>query len=313
MTAREYGYWLYFVFAAYDGAIEENPTVRVTPDRVRAYCRSMAGLSALTRASRIARLYAVLRGADKTLNLAWLAGFRRALDGAARREAPARLKDGRLVPSGSLFRAGLKLLKSAHDDYGLTPRTRARHVRDGLIIALLAARPLRIKNFSALRVGEHLHATSSGYLLEIPGRETKTGQPIESFVPEELVPWLKVYLDCHRPILLGGQASDDVWVHEAGCGYSPGSLAQRIATLTRQLVGVSISPHLFRDCAATTIATEDPEHVMIIAPLLGHTTLKTAENHYNHARCLEAGRRYQNSIRELRERMRPINRRCSRR
>jgi hypothetical protein len=66
-----------------------------------------------------------------------------------------------------------------------------------------------------------------------------------------------------------------------------------------------------RDCAATTIATEDPEHVMTITPLLGHTSLRTAERHYNHARCLEAGRRYQKRIRELRGQMRPIRHRFS--
>ena len=64
--------------------------------------------------------------------------------------------------------------------------------------------------------------------------------------------------------------ADAVWVHEAGGGYAPGALAQRIAKLTKRMVGVAISTHLFRDCAATTIATEDP------APLLGHATLKTA-------------------------------------
>jgi hypothetical protein len=35
--------------------------------------------------------------------------------------------------------------------------------------------------------------------------------------------------------------------------------------LTARILGVAINPHLFRDCAATTIATDDPEHVLIIA------------------------------------------------
>ena len=67
-------------------------------------------------------------------------------------------------------------------------------------------------------------------------------------------------------------------------------------------MGVPISPHLFRDCAATTIAIDDPEHVLTIAPLLGHTTLKTSEKHYNHARSLDASRRFQAVMREVRAR-----------
>ena len=179
------------------------------------------------------------------------------------------------------------------------------------MIALLAARPLRIRNFAGLRLEYHLHSVPPGYLIDIPGIECKTGQPIETFVPDELCPWLEEFLEIHRPILLGRQTSDYLWINAAGEPYRPGSLSQRIAKLTRGLFGVSISPHLFRDCAATSIATDDPEHVMIIASILGHTTLRTAENHYNHARCLEAGRRFQKSIKDRRHHARPIGRRAS--
>lgn len=311
VLARDYGHWLSFVLNAYEGAALEHPTTRVTAERVGAYCWSMEHVSALTRASRIARLYTILRGADLTLDLRWLADLRRTLDQAARRQGPVRGKHGRLRPSGQLLEVGLNLLKAVLGHHQLSPPLRARRVRDGLMIALLASRPLRIKNFASLRLGHHVRETSTGYLIDIPGHECKTGQPIETFVPDELCPWLREYLDVHRPILLGHRLSDHLWVHETGNGYRPGSLSQRIAKLTQRHIGVSISPHLFRDCAATTIATDDPEHVMIIAPLLGHTTLKTAEKHYNHAQCLEAGRRYQDSIRQLQSQARPIRRKTS--
>ena len=45
---------------------------------------------------------------------------------------------------------------------------------------------------------------------------------------------------------------------------------------TAERFGQSLSPHLFRDCAATTIATDDPDHVAIIPSILGHTTSRTA-------------------------------------
>jgi hypothetical protein len=53
---------------------------------------------------------------------------------------------------------------------------------------------------------------------------------------------------------------------------------------------------------ATAIAIVDPEHVHIIADVLGHSTLSTSERHYNQARGLEAGRRYHCTIEELRNR-----------
>ncbi len=40
----------------------------------------------------------------------------------------------------------------------------------------------------------------------------------------------------------------------------------------------------------------------MIPPILGHAGLATSERHYNQARSLEAGRRYQQTIAELRRR-----------
>lgn len=308
VTARDYGYWLSFVLAV-DGLVHEPPTGRVTRERVVAYCHRMDGLAASTKSSRIARLHTLMRGAEPAGNWRWLAEMRRALERAARRQGPVRRKQGRIVPSGRLLDAGLALAQKAHLDPHLPSRQRARDVRDGLIIALLAARPLRIKNFAGLRLGLHVHQTSAGYLIDIPGNECKTGRPIETFVPDELCPWLAAYLDTYRPLLLGARQSDFLWVHERGPSYQVGALASRVSILTQRLLAVRISPHLFRDCAATTIATDDPEHVLIIAPLLGHATLRTAENHYNHARSLDANRQFQNGIRRLRRQARPLKRR----
>jgi integrase/recombinase XerD len=69
---------------------------------------------------------------------------------------------------------------------------------------------------------------------------------------------------------------------------------------------MAINPHLFRDCAATTIAIHDPEHVQIIAAILGHSSMTTSERHYIQASSLEAGRRYHAVLAESR-RKRPKN------
>lgn len=300
VSARDYGYWLQFVLNFDPAMAAEPPVARLTRERVLAYCKSMESVSALTRACRIARLHTLVRAANPTVDLGWLAEIRRGLEKLARRTGPVRSKHNRVMATGRLINAGVKLLSDAHRDECNPMRKRAKDFRDGLMIALLAARPLRIKNFAGLRLGLHLRATATGYAIDIPGEETKTGRPIESFVPDDLVPWLSIYLSEYRPYLLHGRLSDHVWVHSAGGAYTPGSLSQRISKLTARNLGVAISPHLFRDCAATTIATDDPEHVHTIAPILGHSTIRIAENHYNHAHALEANRRLQASIQILR-------------
>jgi integrase len=65
-------------------------------------------------------------------------------------------------------------------------------------------------------------------------------------------------------------------------------------------LGQAINPHLFRDCAATSIAIDDPDHVRIASPLLGHRAISTTENYYNQVRSVEASRLMQNLLLSLR-------------
>lgn len=233
--------------------------------------------------------------------------MRRYLERLANQEGPVKREHSRLVSTGHLVDAGLALARSAL----LNPiqLRRAEQFRDGLMIALLALRPLRIKNFAGLRLGHSLIEISNSYLLCIPGSEAKTGSPIELTVPDDLCPLFKEYLAVHRPRLAVPASSDHVWLTAAGTPYLTTNLSQRISMLTLRHVGVAISAHLFRDCAATTIATEMPEQVLIIAPLLGHTSLRTSEDHYNHAQGINAGRKYQEALSQVRASLRGPRRR----
>jgi integrase len=78
------------------------------------------------------------------------------------------------------------------------------------------------------------------------------------------------------------------------------AIYDRIVKVTRAELGRSVNPHLFRDCVATSIAIDDPDHVRIVAPLLGHRTLATSERHYNQARTREAALRWQEHLIALR-------------
>jgi len=69
---------------------------------------------------------------------------------------------------------------------------------------------------------------------------------------------------------------------------------------TKATFGVGISPHLFRDCAATTLATHRPDQVLVGAGLLGHSDLRAIHNHYIHAQTMKAGKAHQNTIAALR-------------
>jgi integrase len=74
----------------------------------------------------------------------------------------------------------------------------------------------------------------------------------------------------------------------------------RVVARTREGLGQAINPHLFRDCAATSVAIDDPAHVGIASRLLGHRTGSTTERYYNQARSVEASRLMQDYLLALR-------------
>jgi integrase/recombinase XerD len=127
--------------------------------------------------------------------------------------------------------------------------------------------------------------------------------------PPVLLAELRLYLEVHRPVLLAGQSVPELWVGRHGrLGYQ--GCRQAILRATEETIGHAVPPHFFRDCAATTIALYDPEHVGIIPALLGHTTPRTAEQHYNHATSVVAAHTHQQTIARLRQDGR--GRRCRR-
>jgi integrase/recombinase XerD len=64
---------------------------------------------------------------------------------------------------------------------------------------------------------------------------------------------------------------------------SQGSLHSRIVTRTREKFGVSVCPHLFRDCAATSMDIRDPWQTSAVVAVLGHRAIETSERFYNHS------------------------------
>ncbi len=208
---------------------------------------------------------------------------------------PSRDKPSRVRHSRDLHEAGVTWMARSESDPGLYPRLAAARYRDGLMVALLALRPIRLANLTAIVIDRHLLAVGGGYQLCLPASETKNGLDIEVPFPEVLIPSLRRYLDRHRPVLLGDATSDRLWISTRGTSMSEQAVYQQVCTVTKTMLGAPINPHLFRDCAATSIAIDDPQHAGIIARILGHKTLKTAERHYIHAGALQASR-VQNAI-----------------
>jgi hypothetical protein len=106
---------------------------------------------------------------------------------------------------------------------------------------------------------------------------------------------LHTYLAVHRPTLLVTPETPALWLGRNG-PLTVSGITQVIRAVSERELGMALNPHLFRDCAATMVATQDPEHARIIASILGHARQETSERYYNHAQSMAAGRAYQEIV-----------------
>ncbi|RTL63141.1 MAG: site-specific integrase [Hyphomicrobiales bacterium] len=304
---RDYGFWLAFLQTQDVDLEAEDPVTRFTRARVRGYTKSLSTHAASTQAGAIRSLDVILRRSAPAADWTWLRDIRRPLDAAERRLQGARRRH-RIVSSNKLYDLGIALMERAS-----AVEASAKHAvmfRDGLIISLLASRPMRLANLSNIDLERHLVRLPNGEIqIDFAAEETKTGRPFEVSVPASLCAAFDLYLTFYRPILLGRHAHDQLWIGWWGRPLSYHHLGLRITELTQKAFGVAVSPHLFRTAAATTIAAADPHRVGTATAILGHADPRTAERYYNQARSIDAGRAYHKVIHALREQTRPLKRR----
>jgi integrase/recombinase XerD len=152
--------------------------------------------------------------------------------------APSRDKLSRMVPATDLLDLGLRLMDTCRDGPD-RPAYVATRYRDRLIIALLIACPIRIKNLANLVIGQHLVFDGDAYLVKLSAAETKTGRPYVAAVPPELTPYLDRWLEIHRRNLQTfaqseAQVGGHLWISRYGRPMSSQAIRQQIELRTRQ-------------------------------------------------------------------------------
>jgi integrase len=91
-----------------------------------------------------------------------------------------------------------------------------------------------------------------------------------------------------------------LWAGTKGVPLNGQAIYGVTAARTRAAFGHPIGPHLFRHCAATTIAILQPKRIEVARDLLDHSSLGTTNAHYNKARSIEASRHYAGVLEQLR-------------
>ena len=81
-------------------------------------------------------------------------------------------------------------------------------------------------------------------------------------------------------------------VFPAGQRLTTKNLGTLISKLTRETIGVDVSPHLFRTAGASTAAIYGGSHPHLASALLNHRDPRVTEEHYNLATTICAGEEY---------------------
>ena len=224
-----------------------------------------------------------------------------------------RRKMPKIKHSRELLKLGVRLVIEAKTRAFIRPHLHHVQVRDGVIIVFLALRPLRLKNLTGLRLGVHLRRQESGtWRIQVSASETKNRETIDWVVPEDLALFLESYLAIDRPALLarrtgpGAESEDHVWISEDGLPLSYTNLSLRVRECTARAFGVSISPHRFRDAAATTATIEFPTNLRTALALLGDRDPHTIQHHYDQANSLVASQKVNDSVDATKQELRQM-------
>ena len=170
------------------------------------------------------------------------------------------------------------------------------------MIAVLALCPLRLENLAAIRIGQHLTFGSARPRFVFAAEEMKGRRSLEFDVPTVLHEDLAFYLsDIHPTLYRGLQLGAPLWpsLHTGKSQMSEHGIYTRITQVTEKHLGQPISPHMFRDAAATFITELAPEHAMMAARVLQHASLDVTMRHYVHGQQHLAALKYHAAIDEI--------------
>jgi hypothetical protein len=195
------GYGRYLAWLNRHGLlIEDEPvTERITPHRLPNYIGELKShLSSVSVGTTIGALCSATRALRPDADWSWLSRRSTRLKLKAK---PSREKRHAMQHTLDLYRFGKWQMDNADRGKGRTIHAAQRY-QSGMIVALLAARPLRIRNFQAITIGESLRWDGLRYWLVFSTDATKMRRPIEEPLPDDLIPYLEDFLRTWRPVLL---------------------------------------------------------------------------------------------------------------
>lgn len=294
---RRYGYFLDFLDRS--GLLDRSAPAagQVNPENVGKYMGELNGrVGSVTTYGSVYKLRRASQLLDPHGDFGWLIELEKDLALVMR----PRSKADRLVLAEVLVEAGLTLMMEAEGSTSLSPLGKARRFRDGLMVAMLALHPIRLKNFASLEIGRNLVNIDGWWWITLSAAETKEARPDERRIDEAIAPGLSSYLNEHRRVLAReSNQSGALWLSSNnGRPMTHHAVADVIERTTRMAIGVGVSPHMFRTAAASSAAVHAEDNPYLGSAVLHHRDKRVTEEHYNRASSLSAANDFGRLIRQ---------------
>jgi site-specific recombinase XerD len=278
---RNYGLWLDCL--QQEGLLDPEckPGDRASPQHLTRYLKALRarGVSVRTLVNHAVSLRHMFEALAPERDWTWMLPMIRKL-----KTAVVVAKNHSDLPSiRELFELGLHLMYKAEKGLNGSPKQRAIMFRNGLMIAILAARPImRRENLARMKIDENLVLEGDRYVLRFTDAEMKGGRERAAPLPRALTGAMERYVTIHRPILLLGRPERDrtLFISMMGRPIYPHAMSNEIGEITQAAFGRRVCAHEFRHAAGSSIAKESPERVDTVAAVLGHADYRTSEIYY---------------------------------
>lgn len=288
IAQKGYGQWLGFL--ARQGWLDatQSPLDRVTRPRLRAWL-----IEIQARGNAPATIATLFNGLQRALQRMApgqdIGCVLRPFSRRMRNQSPDCRRTVPVPDAAVLFAWAMRMIAEADDQP--TPQRRFLDLRDGLILAMLAARARRLRAMEGLRIGRELLDRGEHFRIELGAELVKTGKFDAFDLPAALTAPLRRYITHARPAMLVDPSDPWLWISTRGTRLSAKGLAEQVFKRTRARFGQGIRPHRFRHALATSAALHDPATPGLAPALLG-ISAAIVDRHYNRASQVQAAQTY---------------------
>lgn len=198
------------------------------------------------------------------------------LEAAAARKPVRVIEPGRLLAGLLLRLDGLRLAETNEEN--------AIKARNLLIVALAVCTALRLRNLMGLTLGCSFFRHGGGFEIRYATAALKNKRQATIRLMPELTPYVELYMDVLRPLLLRSakpDARNALWLSTRGRRISDSYAEAIFKQVTTEVQGWAANPQSFRHSAVTELLERDPRAIGVASALLAHRDPVTTSSFYD--------------------------------